>query len=291
MPAAEPAITVTVDLEDHRPSADWPVRYPALMRRLLDHLDQLGARATVFVVGEVARCDPSLVREVAARGHELGLHSWRHTAVFREKPDEFAREVAAARTYVEDLVGAPVVGFRAPAGTLVPSCVRATDLLAEAGFVYSASILPARTTIVGFPGAPERPFRWPSGLIELPCPAARVGRLGIPYLGGTFLRTLPPPVMAWWSGRADAEVVQWSYLHPYDIDTDEPFWVLDDVGWWGSPLVWANRKSTLRRLDWLVRGRVAPPLGVRVATLGALETWDPGNPGRSSSPGVGTLSA
>ena len=37
--------------------------------RLLDALDARGARATLFVVGEVARARPGALREAARRGH------------------------------------------------------------------------------------------------------------------------------------------------------------------------------------------------------------------------------
>jgi peptidoglycan/xylan/chitin deacetylase (PgdA/CDA1 family) len=71
-------VTFTLDLEDHRPSADAPERYPALTREVLDFLDARDVRGTFFVVGETAEAHPGLVREVAARGHEVGLHGWRH---------------------------------------------------------------------------------------------------------------------------------------------------------------------------------------------------------------------
>ena len=45
---------------------------------LLDRLDERGIAATFFVEGINAEIYPELLREIAARGHELALHAWRH---------------------------------------------------------------------------------------------------------------------------------------------------------------------------------------------------------------------
>lgn len=46
--------------------------------RLLDLLDQHGAKATFFVVGERAERHPELVREIVRRGHEVAHHTHTH---------------------------------------------------------------------------------------------------------------------------------------------------------------------------------------------------------------------
>src|SRR4051794_7360558 len=47
-------------------------------RRVLDALDACDVRATFFVVGRSAQRHHALTHEIAARGHELGLHGWHH---------------------------------------------------------------------------------------------------------------------------------------------------------------------------------------------------------------------
>ncbi|MBI2543998.1 MAG: polysaccharide deacetylase family protein, partial [Candidatus Rokubacteria bacterium] len=51
-----------------------PVNTP----KVLDLLGDAGARATFFVVGERAASAPDVVREMVARGHEVGNHTWSH---------------------------------------------------------------------------------------------------------------------------------------------------------------------------------------------------------------------
>src|SRR5262245_15800799 len=49
--------------------------------RLLELMREHGARATFFVLGEVAKRHPALVQRIAAERHEIGCHSDRHENV------------------------------------------------------------------------------------------------------------------------------------------------------------------------------------------------------------------
>ncbi len=271
-------ITFTLDLEDLRPNAAAEIRYPAVCRRVLDFLAERNVHGTFFVVGTVAEAQPDLIREIAAAGHEIGLHGWRHVPLTELEPGEFRRETAKALAFVEDLAGAPVAGFRAPIFSLVPETAWATDVLAELGFVYSSSLLAAHNPLFGWPGAPTEPFCWPSGLAEFPVPLVTLGRFHVPYLGGTYLRLIPMPLIElarWWStgwhrernrtiGRRGREgKVPWSYIHTYDLDTAEPYWRVPEAGRL-SPLLWVNRRGALRKLDRLLGNGAAPPLRERV---------------------------
>src|ERR1051326_6246388 len=46
--------------------------------RILNLLDQRKVRATFFILGWVADRAPDLIREVEARGHEIGVHGYNH---------------------------------------------------------------------------------------------------------------------------------------------------------------------------------------------------------------------
>lgn len=51
---------------------------PETTPRILDILDKHCIKATFFMVGIYAQARPDLVREVAARGHVIGTHTWDH---------------------------------------------------------------------------------------------------------------------------------------------------------------------------------------------------------------------
>ena len=258
------AVTFTLDLEDHREHDGQESRYARLTHSVLDFLDTRHVRGTFFVVGEVARDAPELVREVAARGHELALHGWRHVPLTELDPVTFRADVARGKALLEDLGGRAVGGFRAPTFSLVPASRWAVDVLAEEGFTYSSSVLPARSPLFGDPELATAPFRWPNGLPELPCPVVRGGPVGLPYLGGVYLRALPGAFSRAARATVGRDQLLWIYCHPYDFDPGEPFWVVPDAGRLGSRLLWYNRRRTFAKVERVLHGRAGPPLGERL---------------------------
>ena len=262
-------VTVTFDLEDSRSSPTQEPRYVEMGHRFLDFLQERGIRATVFVVGELAAASPDLVRRTAADGHELGLHGLRHVALEGVGPGQLRRELEQGRALLEDAGGVAVRGFRAPIFSLTPASAWAVEEIAAAGFAYSSSVLPARNPLHGWPGAPRRPYRWHNGLLELPCPVAGAGKLQVPFLGGIYLRYFPVALSRRLLRGADGHSILWSYVHPYDIDPDEPFSVMPHAGWAVSRIVHTRRGVTLSRLDAVLdaAGGAGRPLGEIAAEL------------------------
>jgi polysaccharide deacetylase family protein (PEP-CTERM system associated) len=264
---ASALVTFTFDLEDHRPSLDAPERYPALTREVLEFLDARDVLGTFFVVGETAAEHPELVRDIAARGHEIGLHGWRHEPITELTPDRFRADATRGKALLEDLTGTPVLGFRAPTFSLVPQSQWAIDVLGDVGFRYSSSVLPARSPLFGDPGAPVTPFRWPNGVAELPCPVVRARGMGLPYLGGVYLRAIPAAVSAVARRSVGRDQLLWIYCHPYDFDPGEEFWVVPEAGRLGSRLLWYNRRRTFAKVEAMLRGRAGPPLAERLTEV------------------------
>jgi peptidoglycan/xylan/chitin deacetylase (PgdA/CDA1 family) len=89
---------------------------------LLDALDACGLRATFFV--EAINCElyPEAVRLIAERGHELGMHGWRHE---EWSSLSIARERAILERCVKAFssLGLSVSGFRPPGGELTRGSV------------------------------------------------------------------------------------------------------------------------------------------------------------------------
>ena len=64
--------------------------------------------------------------------------------------------------------------------------------------------------------------------------------------------------------------------HPYDLDTAEGLVRRPDAGPVGSLMLWLNRRSTLPRLQGLLRGRRSVPFAARLAEIGAqAAAWKP----------------
>jgi peptidoglycan-N-acetylglucosamine deacetylase len=275
-------ITVTFDLEDNRSSPDQEARFVAMSHRFLDFIEEREVTATVFIVGEIARSHASLVRRVAEGGHEIGLHGLRHVTLGDVGPARLGAELREGLTLLQDAAQAPVRGFRAPIFSLTPATEWAVEQIASVGFDYSSSVLPAANPLHGWPGAPREPCRWGNGLIELPCPVGGASRLSIPFLGGIYLRYVPLALTRRLLASLGERSAPWSYCHPYDIDPDEPFFVMPHAGWLTSRILHTRRGATLTRLERVLATAkgAAPTLGEIVDELDSREL-----PKIGSSPG------
>ncbi len=182
----------------------WPSYLPVLLPRMLDVFAGHARNATVFVVGaDAARDDGAeAVRALAAAGHEIANHSFRHEPWLHRYPrEELVSELERTEAAIVE-AGAPrPAGFRGPGYSVSPDLL---DVLVERGYAYDASILPTwigplarwyyfrssgmdgaqRTERAALFGSardgllPVHPFRWePGGLVEIPVttmPLARV---------------------------------------------------------------------------------------------------------------------
>jgi peptidoglycan-N-acetylglucosamine deacetylase len=138
---------------------------PDTTPHVLAALEAAGAQATFFLVGKKALAHPDLVREIAARGHLLGLHGFDHDRLFslrraeRVVADIRRTQAAIASAGVpEPMLFRPPIGFvshftvggaRRAGVTLVGCSARALDGFANA----SAPNVTARLTRALRPGA------------------------------------------------------------------------------------------------------------------------------------------
>jgi peptidoglycan/xylan/chitin deacetylase (PgdA/CDA1 family) len=89
---------------------------------VLNVLDEAGFKATFFLVGEQVERRPALAAEIAARGHVVALHAYRHrpqpALPARAVRDDVARgaEVVAQAAGVELKWHRPPYGLYSPAG-------------------------------------------------------------------------------------------------------------------------------------------------------------------------------
>jgi len=94
---------------------------PEVTPRVLDLLDEHGARATFFCIAERAIAAPELVREIVRRGHLVENHSRGHRATFPMLGlGGIRREIASAQASLTDITGHAPRFFRPPAGLRNP---------------------------------------------------------------------------------------------------------------------------------------------------------------------------
>ena len=94
---------------------------PVVTPAVLALLDQHGAKATFFCVGEQAALYPEICRDIVRRGHTIENHSQHHRHNFSLLgPGGFQRELETAQATLAAITGERPQFFRAPAGLRNP---------------------------------------------------------------------------------------------------------------------------------------------------------------------------
>jgi len=231
---------MTIDVEDYfHVSAlaesidrkDWSAmeyRAEQSTTRLLEMFEQYNVQATFFVLGWVTQRSPQLVRRIHAAGHEIACHGLTHELVYRQTPEVFRTETRDSKAMLEDLIGAPVLGYRAASYSITAQSLWALDILCELGFTYDSSIFPISHDRYGIPGASTRPgrIRSPNGsqIVEFPLTTRKVLGARVPVAGGGYFRLLPYWFTRWalQGVNEDDQMPFVFYLHPWEIDPEQP---------------------------------------------------------------------
>jgi polysaccharide deacetylase family protein (PEP-CTERM system associated) len=224
---------------------------PELVERYLDLLRRRAMKATFFVVGEIARKFPTVIRAISSEGHELGCHTYEHTPLNEQNAGTLRDDLRRNLDALAEHAGSPVQGFRAPILSLGEKQQWAYEVLAELGFTYSSSVLPARNPLHGWPGFGLAPRRI-GGVLELPVTLSHFFGLEVPVGAGTYFRCLPlGAIRRRFENHAASDTAIVGYFHPYDVDTAQERVMSRGVG--GSrllnTLLYINRSRTLPRLE------------------------------------------
>jgi polysaccharide deacetylase family protein (PEP-CTERM system associated) len=204
----------------------FEMRLEASTRRVLDLLDECGARATFFVLGWVADAAPELVREVVARGHEVASKGYHHRDLRGLGREAFREDAVRAREALERASGRRVLGYRLAQEWLRPSDLWMLEVLAESGYAYDSSI---RLVFRTYAGEPWRKFPHRAAIagrpfLEVPLSSIRLLGVDVPIAGGNYFRQFPHSLVkravAYWDRHYDAPYVM--YFHTWELDPDQP---------------------------------------------------------------------
>ncbi|MCC6159907.1 MAG: DUF3473 domain-containing protein [Deltaproteobacteria bacterium] len=239
-------------------------------RLYLDILREGGvAGGTLFVLGEVARRLPAMVREFSDAGFEVASHGMDHRSNFELTPDEIDANLRDSKALLEDLAGREVTGYRAPSFTISQAIL---ERVAEAGYRYDSSLnefsmhdrygrLDTERMTRPAPGA----YRDGStGLLEFPVATRRVLGGTVAWGGGGYFRLYPPGVFLSGARRILADTGLFVfYLHPWELDPEQPR--VRGLGAWRAFRHYNNLTKTAGRLRDFIAALKAD--GVRFASM------------------------
>ncbi|HVP41537.1 MAG TPA: XrtA system polysaccharide deacetylase, partial [Candidatus Krumholzibacteriaceae bacterium] len=210
-------------------------------------------KATFFVLGWIAERYPDLVRRIQKEGHEIACHGYGHRLVYAQSRDEFTQDIRRAKSILEDITGAKVMGYRAPSYSITNKSQWAFEILAEEGFKYDSSIFPIHHDFYGMPEAPRFPFAISLNgnnnvefsmlncesnvfnnsklntqnshfIIEFPLSTVKVLGTNFPISGGGYFRLFPYLLIK--RGLRSINEKEGRpfifYMHPWEIDSDQP---------------------------------------------------------------------
>lgn len=239
------SILITIDVEDWFqvenfkpwiPFSSWPdreLRVEQNVHSLLDIFDSITAhtstnpvRATFFILGWIADRLPHMVREIIKRGHEVASHGLDHDLPTKLPGKVLLNDLTGSRKCLEDIIGAPVLGYRAPSFSIDDTIL---DLIQEAGYLYDSSYnsfsLHGRYGKIHLNGGGQTPWavRIADGFYEIPVSNVTLFRKVLPLGGGGYFRLFPTPLFNAGVRRVlNANSVFVFYMHPWEVDPEQP---------------------------------------------------------------------
>jgi polysaccharide deacetylase family protein (PEP-CTERM system associated) len=195
-------------------------------------------RCTFFTLGWLAERLPQMVREIAARGHEVACHGYSHQMCNRLSQADLRNELSDSKRLLEDITGAEVAGFRAPNFSIDNRVLAAVR---ECGYRYDSSYnsfsLHGRYGKITLNGGPKAgiAYKLMDHFFELPVSNLPIFRhsetsgignfshLYLPWSGGAYFRLMPLSIFE----RGIRFILKSCgayafYMHPWEVDPGQP---------------------------------------------------------------------
>jgi len=254
------SILLTWDIEEYDAPADFGAtpfpdgglsRGVDIWRDWLALTQTWAGPSTVFCTSLIANAAPELLRQTAARGHEVASHGWAHA------PSADLR-LRASRESLGKISGEPILGFRSPR-------LRKVDPgeVSGAGYTYDASVNPAWVPgRYNHRGQPRTPHRIGS-LWEVPSSVVPIIRFPL-FWASFHLLPLPLYLAACRLVLAKDNLLS-LYFHPWELsdlsEAELPSWLTrrtksQRVERMGKLCHWLGRQGTFRTIaDYLALGK------------------------------------
>ncbi len=139
---------LTFDVEQNCPPFDSGyegVKYG--LPKILDILDELNIKSTMFITGRSAEMYPNIIKR-ASKKHEIQCHTYNHEILEDLSYDEQFRSISKCKKILENLTGKKIYGFRAPYARFNRNTFK---VLHKLDFKYDSSMISKSTVGKGLP--------------------------------------------------------------------------------------------------------------------------------------------
>ena len=185
-----------------------------------------GVQATFFVLAWIAEKLPHLVREIHSRGHEVASHGCNHQLPDQLSADELKQDLTDSKKLLEDIIGAEVVGYRAPSFAVTDGVLKTIE---DCGYLYDSSYnsfsLHGRYGKISLNGAGRKGIarKISENFFELPVSNLRFVGQTWPWGGGGYFRLIPHlPFKYGIKSILKKENAYLFFMHPWEIDPKQP---------------------------------------------------------------------
>ena len=206
-------VFLTVDFEEwyeieycdvHTLKSTGAVSIPRITA-FLDMLDRQNIKATFFVVGEIAKQNEILIKDISKRGHTIACHGMDHRPLSTKTNEEFVEQVTDAKKLIEEITQKSVCGYRASCFSMDRDKL---DLLPQMGFTYDSSKIDCpehplygKLSLEGYSRVDDLVYTKKYkvsgsssddvGFYEYELPTLKIGKKRLPISGGGYQRLFP----------------------------------------------------------------------------------------------------
>jgi len=213
--------------------------------------------STFFVLGELVKPLKNVLRDLDAKGQEIGVHGWNHIRPIELSVKAFKDDVKQSKETLENALGKPVFGYRAPCFSLDRARL---DILLNLGFKYDSSRIlfkqhPLYTEInlTGYEPISKQIYRF-GDFFEFQVSTHPFLGSDVPVSGGGYIRIFPWQMMRRLIRSYLRENEFYAmYIHPFELSIKRNPQFAQGTGWAGKARFAIGRSSVLRKLHALIR--------------------------------------
>ena len=232
-------------------------------RTILDLLEKYRVKATFFILGDIARKHPDLIKSIHAGGHEIASHGMSHKPLWELGDLDFDLELKTFERLIDEILGprVSIKGFRAPTFSMDNTTRYAMGRLVDNGYLYDSSIFPAKNFLYGLPRAPCSIYppnlddltreEGASEILEFPLTVFNWGRVRIPISGGFYLRILPFGLLKYLLRKVNRKRPFVIYFHPWEIHAKTPR--ITAVGLKNYLITYSGILKAIQKIEGLLR--------------------------------------
>ncbi len=232
--------------------------------KIIELLDKYNVKATFFILGDIIKRNPQLIKTIYNKGHEIASHGMSHLPLNLLNYSKFNKELDRFKELIKAVLSSnfKTYGFRAPTFSINNKTKYGLKCLVRNDYLYDSSIVPSKFFYYGLNNAPlsiykpdlENPslIDKNSKIIEFPLTVINISKIRIPISGGFYLRILPYSIYKFLLKKINRTNRSFIiYFHPWE--TYLKTYRVKDIGIIKYFVTYYGIKNTLKKIERLLQ--------------------------------------